>query len=75
MFSMIKSIIGTYLVVGAEEDWEYHNNLFCTKKPNIIYRIYKRFNRDFRLEMNTFVLSGLPTNKLNRWSMRWSKRH
>lgn len=52
---MIKAFISTLLAVGLEQDDMYHNSITKQRKPNMIYRIYKRFNRQFRDEANTYI--------------------
>ena len=52
---MFKGLLETILVIGAEQDYAYYNNFTKTKKPNMIYRIYKRFNKEFRKEVNAWI--------------------
>ena len=71
---MIKMIIDLYLLLGAEEEVAYYTMHSVSKKPNIIYRIYKRFNRRFRNEMSEYVASLAPEKKPNKRNYVFTKR-
>ena len=54
--ALIETYIGTYITLGLEEDWARRNlPEIHSKKPNMIYRIYKRFNKKFRLEAEEYI--------------------
>lgn len=71
---MIKMIIDLYVMLGAEEEVAYYTQPSVSKKPNIIYRIYKRFNRQFRNEMSEYVSSLAPEKKYNKRKYIFIKR-
>lgn len=69
MLNAIKAIIYYYVILGLEQEDMYYNSFTKHKKPNIVYRICKRFNRDFRNEANAYVFR-YDKNKVtkHRWT-------
>lgn len=71
MFGMIKHLFGCYLMMGLEEDWLLYHSCTYAGKPNLVYRIYKAVNREFRLEANEYILSGAD---LFQYKTKFDKR-
>ena len=56
VFVMLKGIIATLLVLGAEQEYDNEHRFTAKpKKPNLIYRIYMWFDRGFRREVNGWL--------------------
>jgi hypothetical protein len=70
---MIRMFIDLYLLLGAEEEVAYYTHPSVSKKPNIIYRIYKIFNRRFRNEMSAYVQSLAPEKKHDKRNYIFSR--
>lgn len=67
----IKMIIDFYVLLGVEEELAYYTHFAGSKKPNIIYRIYKRVNRRFRNEMDEYVSSASSFDKKSKNYSKW----
>lgn len=67
---MLRAIIYTCITLGLEQDYMYHNSITKQPKPNMIYRLYKRFNREFRIEANTYVFAN-DLKKRSRVTNNW----
>lgn len=70
MINTIRRVFMMYVMMGLEEDWWLHNSVTATKKPNLVYRLYKAVNREFRLDANEYVFGGDLFSLLTK-SVRW----
>ena len=73
MFRNIKSIIGDYLVEGLYADWLLHNSA-TYRKTNLVYLIYRQFNREFMLKTISWVRNEDWFDMQNE-SDEWFTRH
>lgn len=65
---MFKCLFSYYLTLGLEQEDMAYNFSGYTKKPNIVYRLYKRFNRQFGDECANYL------NRHKGKSVKYSKR-
>lgn len=65
----------TYVSLGYEQDLHNHCGGYTYKKPNIVYRLYRLIDKDFRQECNKHMYRPLYRARHNvpKWSNRKNK--
>lgn len=62
---MLKGLIATLLVLGAEQEYDNEHRFTAKpKKPNLIYRIYMWFDKDFRKETRSWIYGNNESKPL-----------